>query len=90
MQFGICIHLERYDKNRISVQSSGVQSSGVRGSGVRGSEFSPAAGHRSGQFDRERDFGLTESHTIIKKRISNTEYRISNVEVRNSIDFNFF
>jgi hypothetical protein len=27
------------------------------------------------------------SHSRIKKRISNTEYRISNVEGRNSIDF---
>jgi hypothetical protein len=48
------------------------------------SGVSAAAGRRNGQFDRKRDFGLTASHTRIKKRISNTEYRMSNVEGRNS------
>ncbi len=47
------------------------------------SGVSAAAGRRNGQFDRKRDFGLTASHTRIKKRISNTEYRMSNVEGRN-------
>ena len=52
--------------------------------GFRVQRFSAAAGRRNGQFDRKRDFGLTATHTRIKKRISNTEYRMSNVEGRNS------
>jgi len=47
---------------------------------VPGLEFNAIAGLKRGQFDRKRDLGLAGSHTVAKKRISN-------VEVRNSIDF---
>jgi hypothetical protein len=55
--------------------------------------FSVASGRRGDQFDRKRNFSFTASRSRIKKRISNhakvviyrQEYRMSNVEGRNSI-----
>jgi hypothetical protein len=50
------------------------------------SGFSLAAGSHGDPFDRKRDFGFATSHWRMKKRISISEYRLSNVEGRNSIE----
>jgi hypothetical protein len=38
--------------------------------------------------DRKRDFGIAEFNRRIKERISNNEYRMSNIEGRNAVYFN--
>ncbi len=49
--------------------------------------FSAASGRRSDQFDQKRNFSFVVSHSRIKKRISNVEQGMSNIEGRNSIEF---
>jgi hypothetical protein len=51
----------------------------ISGSGFKGSGLSPAASHQAGRVDRKRDAGFAE---LLK-----SEYRMPNVEAKNSINF---
>ncbi len=51
------------------------------------SGVSAASGHRGDQFDRKRNFSFVVTHSRIKKRISNVEQGMSNIEGRTSIEF---